>query len=54
MAKDIKCPRCENKMIQMQPCHMLCPNCGAHLETENSNREEDLQEESQNQGTPSM
>ena len=28
----IKCPRCGNAMIDIQACHMLCCNCGAHLD----------------------
>ena len=32
MAEDIACPKCESKMVDMQACHMFCPNCGAHLD----------------------
>ena len=32
MDKEIKCPRCDNKMVDMQACHMFCPKCGAHLD----------------------
>ncbi|KKL09363.1 hypothetical protein LCGC14_2566590 [marine sediment metagenome] len=28
----IRCPRCDNKMVDMQACHMFCPTCGAHLD----------------------
>lgn len=28
----IACPRCNHKMIEMQACHLLCGNCGAHLD----------------------
>jgi len=31
MTEDIRCPRCDSKMVDMQACHMFCPNCGAHL-----------------------
>jgi hypothetical protein len=32
MKEEITCPRCDNKMVDMQACHMICPNCGAHLD----------------------
>ena len=32
MKEEIKCPRCDKKMISMQSCHMICANCGAHLD----------------------
>jgi len=32
MVEDIKCPKCDNKMVDMQVCHMFCPNCGTHLD----------------------
>jgi len=32
MPDEINCPRCEKKMVDMQACHMFCPNCGAHLD----------------------
>ena len=32
MKEKITCPKCENKMVDMQACHMFCPNCGAHLD----------------------
>jgi hypothetical protein len=28
----IDCPRCGFKMKHLQPCHMMCPNCGAHMD----------------------
>jgi predicted RNA-binding Zn-ribbon protein involved in translation (DUF1610 family) len=28
----IDCPRCGFEMKHMQACHMICPNCGAHLD----------------------
>tara|TARA_R110002124_G_scaffold61316_3_gene168085 strand:+ start:545 stop:808 length:264 start_codon:yes stop_codon:yes gene_type:complete len=30
--KDIVCPRCEETMNKFTTCHMICPNCGAHLD----------------------
>lgn len=32
MDKELRCPRCDNKMVDMQACHMFCPTCGAHLD----------------------
>ncbi|MFZ1076809.1 MAG: hypothetical protein WAN47_05200 [Nitrosotalea sp.] len=32
MKEQIKCPRCERMMTSMQACHMICTNCGAHLD----------------------
>jgi Zn finger protein HypA/HybF involved in hydrogenase expression len=28
----INCLRCGFEMKYMQACHMICPNCGAHLD----------------------
>jgi len=28
----IDCPRCGFEMKHMQACHMICPNCGAHMD----------------------
>ena len=27
-----ECPMCGHTMIDIQACHDLCPNCGAHLD----------------------
>lgn len=27
-----RCPRCNEAMTSIQPCHMFCCNCGAHLD----------------------
>lgn len=32
MKEEIRCPRCNSKMTDMQACHMICENCGAHLD----------------------
>lgn len=32
MKEEITCPRCGTKMDDMQACHMVCGNCGAHLD----------------------
>lgn len=32
MADEVRCPRCDNRMVSMQACHMFCPKCGAHLD----------------------
>jgi hypothetical protein len=32
MPDDVKCPICEKKMETMSSCHMICINCGAHLD----------------------
>ena len=28
----VECYRCGFQMIEIQPCHLLCPNCGAELD----------------------
>ena len=28
----VDCPRCGSGMVDMQACHMFCPNCGSHLD----------------------
>jgi len=28
----INCLRCGFEMMRMQACHMICPNCGMHLD----------------------
>ena len=30
--KKKECPMCGHTMIDIQACHDLCPNCGAHLD----------------------
>ena len=30
--QDVICPRCENTMNKFTTCHMICPNCGSHLD----------------------
>jgi len=30
--KNVECFRCGFLMIEIQPCHLLCPNCGAELD----------------------
>jgi len=30
--RKIECPRCGRNMTKMQPCHLICSNCGAHLD----------------------
>ncbi len=32
VSEPINCPRCEEKMTAMQSCHLICTNCGAHLD----------------------
>jgi len=27
MKEEITCPRCDNKMVNMQACHMICKKC---------------------------
>jgi len=29
---EIKCPKCNQVMSRMQACHLICKNCGAHLD----------------------
>ena len=31
-SKKKECPMCGCQMIDIQACHDLCPNCGAHLD----------------------
>ena len=26
------CDRCGHDMKEIQPCHLICPNCGSHLD----------------------
>lgn len=26
------CPKCDFEMNKMTACHLICPNCGAHLD----------------------
>jgi hypothetical protein len=28
----VDCPKCNEKMNKFTACHMICPNCGAHLD----------------------
>ena len=30
--KEIRCPKCDGKIVDMQACHMFCPKCGSHLD----------------------
>jgi hypothetical protein len=30
--KAIECPRCGFEMKSMTACHMICTNCGSHLD----------------------
>jgi len=32
MPEKVKCPRCNEIMLDMQSCHLICPNCGSHLD----------------------
>lgn len=32
MRDKVKCLRCGEIMIDIQVCHMLCPNCGAVMD----------------------
>ncbi len=32
VSEPTNCPRCEEKMTAMQSCHLICTNCGAHLD----------------------
>lgn len=29
---DKECPKCGFDMKKMTACHLICPNCGAHLD----------------------
>ena len=29
---DEVCDRCGHIMKEIQPCHLICPNCGSHLD----------------------
>ncbi len=28
----VECPKCGEEMNVFTVCHMICPNCGAHLD----------------------
>ena len=30
--KGVECPRCNERMISIQACHLLCTRCGANLD----------------------
>ena len=30
--ENVKCPRCNEVMSSLQACHLICKNCGAHLD----------------------
>jgi len=32
MLDEVKCPKCNQVMSHMQACHLICKNCGAHLD----------------------
>ena len=32
MPEEVKCPRCNEIMASLQACHLICKNCGAHLD----------------------
>lgn len=32
MKTEIECPKCNNNMDAMTACHLICPNCGSHLD----------------------
>jgi len=32
MPEKVKCTRCNETMLDMQACHLICPNCGSHLD----------------------
>ena len=31
MKKEI-CPKCNNEMSKLNTCHLICNNCGSHLD----------------------
>ena len=31
MSEKVKCPRCNEVMIDVQACHLICPNCGSPI-----------------------
>ena len=32
MEEEVECPRCNEKMLDVQACHLLCPRCGSHMD----------------------
>ena len=32
MKEEIMCPKCDFKMDELTSCHLICPNCGSHLD----------------------
>lgn len=27
-----RCPRCDEVMLDVQACHLICPRCGGHMD----------------------
>jgi len=32
MKEEIMCPKCDFKMNKLTSCHLICSNCGSHLD----------------------
>ena len=32
MEEEGECPRCGEKMLDVQACHLICPRCGSHMD----------------------
>ena len=30
--EEVKCPKCNEVMASLHACHLICKNCGAHLD----------------------
>jgi len=32
MKEKVECPRCNEIMLDVQACHLICPRCGSHMD----------------------
>ena len=32
MKEKVECPKCNEIMLDVQACHLICPRCGSHMD----------------------
>ena len=32
MKEKVECPKCNEVMLDVQACHLICPRCGSHMD----------------------
>ena len=32
MEEKVECPKCNEIMLDVQACHLICPRCGSHMD----------------------